>query len=278
MSIDIDLIDRLDNLIFPVGKGTYDKEGNCIGFKLYGTSFLIGHNNFALTASHVIDAIQADIVTPETETIAGIFKDKNNLKYACGIFSEDSKLAYENHPDHDVSIFKLTINKEVKIRSPFIIEKNFRLPGADFYSVGYPEHLMFDNHLRVKAPDGTSIPDEINILMKGYVKRLLNYPIGNLKGSKFLELSEVGTAGYSGAPVVSQYATTLALAKDNKVQKQISCHRLLGIYIGEKATELGDTHKIHYGYATSVEAFMDWKPKILNGQNISQAMMILMEM
>ena len=278
---DIDLTERLDNMIFPVGKATYDDKLNCTGFELFGTAFLIGQDGFALTAGHVIENIKASITNPKHEAkheaIAGIFKDKNNLKYACSIQIPSGTPLEEEHPSHDVSIFKLDFEPDTKLRPPFIIENGFRLSAADFYSVGYPTYLSFDNHLKARAPDGTLIPDEINILTKGYIKRLVNYGVGKFKGNKFLELSEVGTTGYSGAPIVCIEATKFSLQKDNKIINEVVCHRLLGIYIGENQIELGDGHKISCGYAASVEAFSNWKPSIANGKSLQQIMMVLFD-
>lgn len=275
MTIEIDLTDRLDNMIFPLGKATYDDELNCVGFDQFGTAFLIGHEGFALTAGHVVNNIKSDITDPKHQAIAGIFKDTNNQKYACSIQFQENTPLEEEHPNHDVSIFKLDFDKDTVPRPPFIIEKGFRLPAADYYSVGYPTYLALDNHLNARLPDGTIVKDEINILNKGYIKRLVNYNVGRFKGNKLLELSEVGTAGFSGAPIVSIYATKFSLLKDNKTTNEVVAHRLLGIYIGENQMELGDGH-ISYGYAASVEAFADWKPKIGMGKNLQQIMMILM--
>lgn len=273
----IDLTERLDNMIFPVGKATYDKDLNSIGFDLFGTAFLIGHEGFALTAGHVIENIKASITDPTREAIAGIFKDEDNLKYTCSIQIPGGTPLEEEHPSHDVSIFKLDFKPGTKLRPPFIIENGFRLAAADFYSVGYPSYLSFDNHLKARAPDGTLIPDEINILTKGYIKRLVNYGVGKFKGNKFIELSEVGTAGYSRAPIVCIEATKYSLQKDNKIIQEVVCQRLLGIYIGESQIELGDGHKISHGYAASVEAFSDWKPTIANGKSLQQIMMVLID-
>jgi hypothetical protein len=276
MDKNVDLVNRLDNLIFPLGKGTLNENGDCIDFKLFGTAFLIGTENFALTASHVIQNILA--AKQNNEHIVGIFKDSQNRKYTCCIDEQDSIPTYERHPDQDITILKLTIDSNIKIRPPFIIEKDFKVQAADYYSVGYPEHLIFDNDLRPKRPDGTSIPDELNVLTKGYVRRIVKYQLPKLMGNNFLELSEIGTSGYSGAPIVSIYATMLQFSKDNKLQKEVMCHRLLGIYLGEAETELdSEARKIYRGYALNVEVFADWKPKILDGKNISEAMMILIE-
>lgn len=277
MAAKIDLTERLDNMIFPVGKATYDEQLNNTGFILFGTAFLIGQEGFALSAGHVINAIKSSITDPTREAIAGIFKDEKNLKYVCSIQILNGLPLEEEHPNHDVSIFKLDFGLGTKLRPPFIIENGFRLPGADFYSIGYPTYLTLDNHLNAKAPDGTPIPDEINILTKGYIKRLVNYKVGNFKGNKFLELSEAGTAGYSGAPIVCINATKFSLQKDGKIINDVICHRLLGIYIGENQMELGDGHKINYGYATSIEAFADWKPTIANGKTLQQIMMVLID-
>jgi hypothetical protein len=142
--------------------------------------------------------------------------------------------------------------------------------------MGYPEHLKFDNNFKIKTSNGTLIPDEINVITKGYIRRLVKYQLPSLKGSNFLELSEVGTPGYSGAPIVSQYPTTLGIVKDNTLKKQIICHRLLGIYIGEVSSEI-ENNKLYYGYATNVEAFADWKPKMLNGKSIREIMNVSFE-
>lgn len=83
---------------------------------------------------------------------------------------------------------------------------------------------------------------------EGHVRRRLsNIPLPAIKGSSFLELSQVAGAGCSGSPVIfnSPYAGQPL--------------QLVGVYVGERL----DEYSTSVGYATRLDELLNWAPGLL---------------
>lgn len=202
-----------------------------------GTGFLIGGNGYALTAAHVVRK-------HTQEQLAAMFVG-SDLKWF-GLVVEH----IEFHPTEDIAILKLTTS--VQLKSVFRISTVHVHAGIHYQCYecyGYPLDTLYEN-LSNKKPDGSIFASPDLIYTEGYVRRRLSWDlhIPDVKGTKFIELSDIAGTGCSGSPVF--------------VKAQNGCN-VLGIYVGEK-TEYTDEHSQvpprGVAFAVRVEAFSNWAP------------------
>jgi hypothetical protein len=135
----------------------------------------------------------------------------------------------------------------VNFRQSFLrISESPEFSSLDYHMWAYPDLAAQEIGL-LPQPDGVLgfFPDLV--FLKGYVRRRLSRELhlSVFRGDRFYEVSEVGGACCSGAPLIS--ARTLGG----------STWRVFGVYIGE------ETSHRHVGYAVRSEAFCHWVPDML---------------
>ena len=215
---------------FVVAVGSLGDDGN---FELEGTAFLIGERGFMLTAAHV-----AEVLKTKTKPVA-IFMDHTGKSSVAAIID------YECHPTEDVAVLKLPEGSWGSIHDVS--------PARQFGSIevmmwAYPENVAKE-HQRTVAPDNpeaaTVRPDLV--YFQGYVRRIISreIPVGIFRGSEFYEVSQIGGACASGAPVTF------------RAPGQV--FKVIGIYVGENTSDA----RREIGIVVRSDAFHDWTPTIL---------------
>ena len=195
--------------------------------ELAGTCFLIGRRGYALTAAHVIRQIGSD---------GRVFYPDPEGWDACPI------IASEIHPTEDIGILKIDLPEEVI--SPVLYAEDEPIPGREYNMWAYPEVIAkeVEHH---GPPEGGLPFNPSPVYFRGYIRRKLNYsPNPNLSiyvGSRFYEISEIGGACCSGAPLTTVAEIPGAFA----------------IYIGEAQAER------KCAYAANLTKVLDWAPNVL---------------
>lgn len=215
---------------FVVAVGSVSNDGK---FELEGTAFLIGKRGFMLTAAHVAEALRRN-VNP-----VAIFVDRTGALIPVKIIN------FEVHPTEDVAVLKLASGTWSSIHE-LSAERHFG--SAEVMMWAYPEHVAKEhqNSVPVDHPEATMVQPDL-IYFQGYIRRRISrqLPVGILRGSAFYEVSQIGGACSSGAPV-----TIRAPDKNWKV---------IGVYVGEQTSDA----RREIGIVVRSDAFFDWAPAIL---------------
>jgi hypothetical protein len=223
--------------VFPIMDVTYDESTNGVRFEqLLGTGFLIGSQGMVLTARHVLEASQHN---------------------RCGAYANDSGwFAYsiediESHPSEDVAIGRMSAWPILPLHSPFRISSAFSHAWMDYFMCGYPADLLYEIAL-----GGVSRPRPDMISLKGYIRRRVPFEVPGIRGRCFIEVSQVGGSGCSGAPIFLKPS-----GRDG--------WEVIGLYVAERhanlqTVELEDKVSLPLvGYAVRSDAIYDWCPEVL---------------
>lgn len=234
--MEINDVNKISGYIFPLF--IYSRFSRNIKLEKYiGTGFLIGSNSFALTAAHVVEAIN------HNDLIALFPTNENNW---IEVFIAD----YEIHPSEDVSIIKFASKLNA---SPLIISNEKHFGIKEYFSYGYPSSTLYENP-NLKNYDGSLSPFPDLVCTKGYIRRRINLNIELVRGSKFHELNTVSGWGYSGSPLISH--------------ENMNWY-VIGIYSAQQIFyEPNDDDSVKYidsavGYAVRSDSIYDWIPNIL---------------
>ncbi len=202
-------------------------------FILQGTAFLVGENGHAITAAHVIDALQQDGAP------VVLFADKANWHVV-------DLVNLESHPEEDVGIVQLNGGPWYSIIQ---ISSNVEHSSCEYELWAYPETVAHE--LRAETANPNHVRPEL-IYDRGYVRRRITrqLPISIYRGKAFYELNIVSGACCSGAPII-------------KRNRKSRTWESFAIYVGENTADA----RAMVSYATRFDALVDWVPKIL-GQPI----------
>lgn len=239
-------VNKISGFIFPLFRYTRFS-GNIKLEKYIGTGFLIGSNSFALTAAHVVMAINPD------DLIALFPTDENKW---IEVFITD----YETHPSEDVSIIKLAGKLNA---SPLIISNERHYGFKDYFSYGHPSSTLYENPA-LRNYDGSLSPFPDLVCTKGYIRRRINFNIELVRGTKFYELNSSSGWGCSGSPLISHENINWCV---------------IGIYSAQRIFyEQNDNDSVKYidsavGYAVRADGIYNWEPNIL-GKTIQKESII----
>lgn len=220
---------------FVVAVGSIGENDN---FELEGTAFLIGRRGFMLTAAHVAEALKR-----RGKPVA-IFLDHTRVPSRVEITD------CECHTTEDVAVLKL---RDAEWGSIHDLTTTPQFGSAEVMMWAYPESVAKE-HQRSVPPDDpeatTQWPDLI--YFQGYIRRQISreLPVGILRGKAFYEVSQIGGACASGAPVT--------------IRKAGEHWKVVGVYIGEQTSDA----RREIGIVTRTDAFFDWVPAIL-GNTVS---------
>jgi hypothetical protein len=213
----------------------HDKDGKVVkeGAKLIGTCFLIGSRGYALTAAHVLKQSEKDIARV-------LFPDPEGWD-ACLIRTG------EVHPTEDVGILKIDLPRPIV--SPVLFASKEPLPSLEYNMWAYPEIIAREIEFHERPPDALDF-NPSPVYFRGYIRRKLPYspnPSFDIYiGKHFYEVSEIGGACCSGAPL-STIATPLDATPPG----------VFAIYIGEEQEQR------RCGYAMNLMRVLDWIPESL---------------
>jgi len=224
--------DKISRYIVPlVELSLHDQEGDAVA-TLVGSAFYIGHDGHLLTAAHVLKP-------PRQRTAALVARD--------GRWVAIDIIANEAHPDHDVAV----LSTQDPVSSFFVPLAQPHFGGAPYFQFSYPEDVAYE---LVVAGRRAFRPDLI--YNEGHVRRRRTaIPIPRLRGQHLYELSELAGPGSSGSPIVLK-----PLGGDP------SWH-VIGVYIGEHLAH-AEGRISFAGYASRIDALVEWRPKLLRGRTI----------
>lgn len=193
-----------------------------------GTGFFIGSRGYGLTARHVL---------AQAKTVAIVMPTSDQGWRLFAVKEEDS------HPSEDISVIRIQPPEFGHWRSIFSLPSAWAGSGLSYLLFGYPDSAMrevVDNGMALFRPD--------LIYSEGHIRRrLTDLPLPAIKGTRFLELSQVAGAGCSGSPVF------------NSASAGRAAWQLIGIYVGERL----DSDSTSVGYAVRLDDLRDWEPEML---------------
>ena len=215
---------------FVVAVGSIGEDDN---FELEGTAFLIGNRGFMLTAAHV-----AEVVIAKANPIA-IFLNHARTPSLVRI------VGCECHPTEDVAVLKLTDGAWASIHD---LSPERQFGSAEVMMWAYPETVAREHQNTVPPdhPEAATVRPDL-IYFQGYIRRRIDreFPVGILRGSAFYEVSQIGGACASGAPVT--------------IRKPGQQWKVIGVYVGEQTSDA----RREIGIVVRSDAFLDWAPAIL---------------
>lgn len=222
---------------FVVAVGSFGNDGN---FELEGTAFMIGARGFMLTAAHVAEALRA-----KTRPIA-MFMDHTGAHQTAEIVDS------ECHDTQDVALLKLEDGEWASIHD---LSPERQFGSAEVMMWAYPEVVAKERQNTVPPdhPEASKVQPDL-IYLQGYIRRRISreLPVAILRGNAFYEVSQIGGACASGAPV-----TLRAPGKQWFV---------VGIYIGEQTSDA----RREIGIVVRTDAILDWAPRILGALVLDQ--------
>ncbi len=202
-------------------------------FILEGTAFFIGSRGFLVTAAHVAEAMQR-----RGEPSAILVIDNR--------FQAVRIVGVEVHPTEDIAVLQMpTAGPWYSI---FAISRSSETSAMEVMMWGYPERVAHQIRNRTTDPNMAEFGvDPDLIYLQGYIRRPLNrsMPTGNLRGSAFYEINEVGGSCYSGSPVIPRMPGRTS--------------DVIGIYVGEETADRRDLT----GLVVRSDAVADWQPALI---------------
>lgn len=216
---------KIRDYVFPVGT---EKGGV---FTLCGTAFFVGDSGISVTAAHVVDELQRG-----GEPLS-IFTDGTR-------WYEFRVTNFEKHPTEDVAVIQIDGGPWDSIIE---VDGSWEGSSCEYDLWGYPERVAHEPRHTASTPEqAESLVSPDLIYSRGHVRRRISreLPVSVFRGTAFYELSEVGGACCSGAPVIK-----LPKGKNKP-------WRAFGVYIGE---ETSVSHAA-VGYATRGDALLNWNP------------------
>jgi len=231
---------------------SYDmKDGKPVNERLRGTASFINSKGFFITAAHVI---------LEEKTMGLLVKDNTNPENCIHIKIQE----YESAPDGiDIAIGKTGY----PTKSGFMVDSNLDLNHpTTVYTAGYPEEIV---HIQ---EDGIKHIHLRNI--KGYLQRII--PAKHLptiiNNPKSYELDFLVPHCMSGSP--------LMIVKEKNILIGICTGTSYTEYAGSEMVEIEENGKkykektvktIEYGMAIALDILQDWKPDLLEGKTLYEA-------
>lgn len=215
------------DFVLPVCDISHGDDGYAVkqDSKLVGTCFLIGDRGFALTAAHVLHQVNNDLARV-------LFPDPEGWD-ACLI--EGSEV----HPSEDIALIKLDLPR--KITSPIVPADHEPFPSLEYHMWAYPD-VIAKEYMGHERPADALDFNPSPVYFRGYVRRKLPYSpnpqFDMYVGKNFYEVSEIGGACCSGAPLA-----TVANSPG-----------VFAIYIGD------EMQSRRCGYATNLMRVLDWTP------------------
>ena len=215
---------------FVVAVGSFGSDGN---FELEGTAFMIGARGFMLTAAHVAEALRTKIRP------VAMFMDHTGAPQTAKIVDS------ECHPIQDVALLRLEDGEWASIHD---LSSERQYGSAEVMMWAYPEVVAKErqNTVHPNDPEASLVQPDL-IYLQGYIRRRISreLPVAILRGNAFYEISQIGGACASGAPI-----TLRAPGKQWLV---------VGIYIGEQTSDA----RREIGIVVRTDAILDWIPNIL---------------
>jgi hypothetical protein len=202
-------------------------------FELEGTAFLIGRRGCMVTAAHV-----ARVLKTKATPVAIFLGRTRTLSFV-------KIIDCECHATEDVAVLKLTDGEWGSIHD---LSPKHQFGSAEVMMWAYPENVAKE-HQNVVPPDHPEAmmvrPDLI--YFQGYIRRRIDreVPVGIFRGRAFYEVSQIGGACASGAPV-----TIRAPGQQWSV---------IGVYVGEQTSDA----RREIGIVARSDAFLDWVPTML---------------
>ena len=211
--------DAIRDHVFPIvdtGRGKVE---------FLGTGFIIGQRNFALTAGHVIK----DALEP-----AALFVVE-------GGWLPFSICAQESHPHEDLALLELNPpTAETNWTTFFSFNQRDTRSSLTYHLWGYPEDAAIE-----LLSLGQGIRPDL-VYSTGHVRRRLSgVPLPSIRGSQFIEVSEVAGAGCSGSPLFTSFGN--------------SNWDLCAVYVGERVNDRSTS----VGYAIVLDQIAEWVPELL---------------
>jgi hypothetical protein len=217
------------DFVFPLAQVRRERDGSMKFDQYLGTAFLIGNRGFALTAAHVVRAVQPEFV------LAGLFASNGWHGF--------SVRHTEHHPSEDVAVLQL---EGGSWNSPFHLAGTWEGASREYELWGYPTDAVITAH----DPSGKLVPAAPDLVyFKGYIRRRITRAIPGLTGESFFELSQPAYGGCSGGPLWCR--------------GQRGSWRVVGIYAGYLPTPDTKAPFLSVGYAIREEAFRDWMPRVM---------------
>ena len=197
--------------------------------RLLGTAFLINEPPIWITAGHVLGELEDRLIF--ISVVVG------------GRHVPVRVLRVEAHPTADVAVFEVDADPASLATSPLQLTSRKVIGGQEYVQWGYPADAAYVTPAEGLRPLRLT-PEPI--FVRGYVRRRFDreLPIEEVRGSAFLELSELPGRGASGSPVI---ATPLA-----------GRWEVLGIYAAENGSL--DRDRPSVGYAVRPDCFSGWQP------------------
>lgn len=215
---------------FVVAVGFINNDGS---FDLEGTAFLVGMRGFMLTAAHV-----AEVLKTKAKPVA-IFLDHTRAPSLVVIID------CECHPTEDVAVLKLADGEWGSIHD---LSPTRQFGSAEVMMWAYPENVAKEHQNAVPPddPEATTVRPDL-IYFQGYIRRRIDreFPVGILRGSAFYEVSQIGGACASGAPVT--------------IRAPGQQWGVIGVYVGEQTSDA----RREIGIVVRSDAFLDWAPAML---------------
>jgi hypothetical protein len=197
--------------------------------RLLGTAFLINNPPIWVTAAHVLGELTDRLV------FISVVADGRHVPLRV--------LRVDAHTTADVAVFEVDADPASLTASPLQLTSRKVIGGQSYLQWGYPVDAVY-----VAPGDGLRVPKLTPepIFVRGYVRRRFDreLPIAEVRGSAFLELSELPGRGASGSPVI---ATPLA-----------DCWEVIGIYVAENGSL--DRDRPSVGYAARPDSLVEWQP------------------
>lgn len=210
----------LRDIILPIAEVT-ERNDEVHLTRFRGTGFLVGDSGLALTAAHV--------VAQPAETLVALVLNPD-LSWSSRALEQ-----VHIHQREDAACAKVSGDLPA---SPIRVSGDHVHASLSWIAWGYPDEVQFEV---ITAGQTQRRPDLV--CAKGYVRRRLSdLALPGISGRSFLELSEAGGSGFSGAPILAESAS--AEGWD-----------LYGIYVGEKTSEQSNRT---IGFATPASDLKRW--------------------
>ncbi len=203
-----------------------------------GTAFLIGSRGVALTAGHVLPAVDS------ASHVAGLFVDTDSTWRAFPL------KGFEHHPSEDVAVLAL---EGGPWRSFLRLTNEHAGQTLHYRLFGYPEDVASE----ITVKNRVALRPDL-IYSEGYVRRRLSMALPTNRGTQFFELSAPAGRGCSGSPVM-------------KIdQLPAPAWTVIGVYVGEKIND----RDASVGFAVRAEAFCDWEPNLVENSILRESQAI----
>jgi|ERR1043165_3176986 S1-C subfamily serine protease len=216
------------DFIFPICECAPNEGGGGFRFvRFLGTGFLFGSAGFALTASHVLGS------PTDQRLLMAMFVAPNQHWLGARI------LRRHIHPTEDVAVIQLEPVSGLPWYSPFGLSSTPAHSSCRYSLFGYPEDVA--NELVNESTSRVETRPDL-VYSEGHVRRRATLALPSVRGSAFLELSQIAGQGCSGAPVF------------------IPGWQVIGVYSSERLC----SSQINMAYAVRTDSFRDWALSLIS--------------